>query len=114
LSKALNGLDLLDLGFARTGAEPADLLERIAGLDLRGAAGRDRSSGGAGRGRFGFGVLRSRGGSDKAAATRQLAVSIQNFFMSSSLSPCRAFAEFFRRHSIALAPAAERVRHKRV
>src|SRR5258705_711618 len=61
----LEGLDLLDLDFARAGADAADLLERVVGRNLRGGASGRRSSGGAGRSSFSFRVLRNCRRSDK-------------------------------------------------
>ena len=54
----LEGLHLLDIGFARAGTDTAGLLERIVGRNLRVGAGGGRSSGGAGRSSFCFRVLR--------------------------------------------------------
>src|SRR5262249_14407833 len=54
----LKRLHLLDLDFARAGADAADLLERIVGRNLRVGAGGGRSCGGAGRSEFCFRVLR--------------------------------------------------------
>src|SRR5258706_13651389 len=56
--EGLEGLDLLDLDFARPRADAADLLERVVGRNLRVGAGGGRSSGGARRSSFRFRVLR--------------------------------------------------------
>jgi hypothetical protein len=62
----LEGLNLLNLDFARAGTDAADLLERIIGRNLRVAAGGGRSSGGACRRSLRLRVLRKCHSSKKA------------------------------------------------